>query len=296
MAGSIQIEMATAKDLLQEIIDPVVKLELMPSYADDGPDHGNQSASIEEIKIGEIFRVKDHFKFFCVHCAAEFPLFSLFTVHCESHLQEIVSKSIVAKPNNISDTLNPETEIKTEDDFEYINIDDIQPDCILDSSSEAPSVDKKLRQKKRRTTKKDVAKKRAATNKSTVQNDSQPECYLCRATFSRAADLKNHFRKKHVKKIPYKDYKYSRTSKCKICGEQFDNVPSFEKHIRWHKKELNHRPHKCDECGNSFIERFQLERHKKLHKKKNVTCEICHKSYNERYIDGHLRRHTGQYR
>lgn len=294
--------MAKTDVLSSENSNSVVKLELSASYDEEHPkynNHPNQSTSAKEIKIGEIFHAKDYFKFVCSHCSIEFSLFTLFTAHSVSHLREIYSASIVTNPCGVSEIVCPETEIKTEDDFEYIDMNGIQPDCILENSLDAQATNlidiRMLQQRKLRNSKKRARKKCIPEDKLLLHKARCCECYLCRATFSTAPDLRTHFRANHIKKIEYKDYKYSRTNTCGQCGQQFNNVPMYEKHRRWHKNELNYRPHQCDQCGKTFIERFLLERHQKLHKK-SLTCEICHKSFNERYMANHLRRHTGHNR
>lgn len=101
----------------------------------------------------------------------------------------------------------------------------------------------------------------------------------------------------HIKKFIYREVRY-RLCKCKICGEQFNDLCVLAKHRRRHKEQAADWPHKCHLCPRAFIEQYELKRHLNQHAGLRVfECNLCDKSFTtRRNRDLHVTRHTGERR
>ena len=64
---------------------------------------------------------------------------------------------------------------------------------------------------------------------------------------------------------------------CTVCGKDFPNKSSLQKHNR--KAHLATRDYLCSECNKSFKEENHLTTHKLIHQEKQHSCKICNKAF-----------------
>ncbi len=108
----------------------------------------------------------------------------------------------------------------------------------------------------------------------TVHNNVKPFiCETCGSKFGLKADLQRHMRNIHEK----------RAFCCRTCGKSFAEQEDLDFHTRVaHEKDL--RPFKCGQCEIKFGRRSSRRRHEQtVHTDKRFHCDLCDKSYSQRF-------------
>lgn len=133
------------------------------------------------------------------------------------------------------------------------------------------------------------------------------ECYLCRSTFGRILQLKQHFtnyhhtddklwkcsdcesrfaQRKNLMKHVYKHISMD----CEYCAKKFTTVRNLQKHCqRSHKDQLT--IHQCGQCPRKFILNAQLRIHMHNHNASlQHNCNICNETFaSGMLLKGHIR-------
>ena len=88
------------------------------------------------------------------------------------------------------------------------------------------------------------------------------DCQLCKKSYSSAHHLRNHLRKKHLGKTPYK---------CNICNKFYTDSSTLKDHMRHHDPAA--KKFKCSKCPKEYFSksRFIKERHSTVHTAPDLT-------------------------
>lgn len=112
------------------------------------------------------------------------------------------------------------------------------------------------------------------------------QCIICAKKCATMQLLENHLRVHLRKHKPFL---------CDICCSDLGTRFRLKRHLMFHAPK-SEGPYRCEICFRSFAKRSLLVYHSKLHKK-NFQCKICFEILSStKYLDIHLRRHTGENR
>lgn len=302
----IQFETVLVKDNLH----PIVKLESIEELVDSKPSASD--AAENETKIGEIFHIrKDHFKFVCVHCAAEFPLLLQFAVHVERHLKEIYPKyldaaeseievkpSIIEFDDNFMDeitmsSITDDNETHSEENSD--NFQDAKPDIQtvqlpINEQIHMPFEPfKGFPTSSIRTRSADNVNgiRKAVGWLNSVDKSTQPSAKRPPAANSSKA-------KKVVNKTGAAAALKGPPYECTVCDKWFLHASYLQGHLDRH---TGRNLVQCEQCGKMLSNREKLGRHMLTHTGElPYECEFCLKRFRSRQsLVQHRIIHTKQY-
>lgn len=263
-------------------LQPQVKLEPM-SASDDEQDPE---------KIGEIFRVNNHFSFLCAHCGEKFRLYIHFVAHIECHLQQILfSTSATVRDDKL------EVNIEDEETKPVVHVDDadvrvaIDVANVFEAADAINATDGKVHNndddffwsnneewddddddEPPATSIKNETKIKAPPT-DVVHTDQRFQCEMCSKYFQTSRILRKHM-KLHAN---------NNDIECPICGRKFA-IEYYIKGHMWnvHKEREGYR---CQKCDGRFENPHQFNVHKKTHRSSSpqmqrfYECHRCHATF-----------------
>lgn len=298
---------------IKDDLHPIVKLESIEELMDIKP---SASDAVEiETKIGEIFHIrKDHFKFVCVHCSAEFPLLLQFAVHVERHLKHIYANyleaaedDIEAKPSTIEfddhfmdeidmSSINEDNETHSEES--YAKSQDAVPDIGTSPSKlkcEANTINEQTFEPFKGFPASSI-QTRSANNGNdnirkavgwlnSVDNASQPPTKQPAAKPPKAKEIVNKSDAVAPKGPPYV---------CPECDKWFPYAAYLQGHLDRHTGKNRVQ---CEQCGKLLSNREKLGRHMLTHTGElPFECDFCPKRFRSKHNwVQHRIIHTKQY-
>lgn len=225
-------------------------------------------------RIGEIYiESVDHFKFVCIHCAEEFSLLIQFTVHIQTHLQDLYTDSIKLEEPE------PERSLSTASDVEKFEIVDVQPDFIDNSDGGGGA---------------DWADDNWQSEAEMEENEPEKHHQSLNATDSAKStdnfDAAKELPREEIQPLTLNDSDsdtlaiqpdaIEQTFECYRCRIPLESQRDCMQHLRLHW-DLN----KCPECPKSYRWSYALVMHlRKIHfieppiekrKKISEACHIC---------------------
>lgn len=117
-------------------------------------------------------------------------------------------------------------------------------------------------------------------------------CSECDKMYPTRRYMLSHYRSIHLNKRR-KRVSTDRKSEvsCEICDKKFLSQHNLNQHMMVHNRDPNELI--CHICGWEFKERSNLKQHMESHGNNKTTCEICNKVLSNRYLQEHMKIHSG---
>ncbi|XP_037041838.1 zinc finger protein 25-like [Bradysia coprophila] len=151
-----------------------------------------------------------------------------------------------------------------------------------------------------------VAQTPQTYSKSEKENQEDYECMICRRTFRRHYNFRQHmklhdpisyecevchhvFDSRHYYDLHMKSH--TPPYVCEVCGRRFMN----KLHLTYHSKSHlgGKEPYKCNVCNRAFQYKYLLDQHSLVHLDLPYRCDVCIRSFKYKYLlDRHIASHS----